>query len=358
MNARRLILVALLAMTWALCSVAVDGLADDRPSLTRRASWKMPDAEAVREQVAAWVSEDRADKSSLAAAENAWQEGAGETTEMPLLDLVCRTIVLGEPRAKELVELASQPRAAIGLPDISWLEDSQLPEFVRSNLRLYYARWLVHERLYDEAAEQLGQIKLEEVADPAALLFHRAVAHHRMLARDDGLAAIGRLLENEEQLPRRYASLAKLMRADLEGLKDESLDHIARRMEDIRRRLDLGRPGKKTREVEDGVIASLDKLIDELEKQQQASAASAAGGGGGGGQQSEDPLPGGLGPGGRDQGNADKKPLGDGSGWGNLPPKEREEALQQIGQEYPAHYRDMIEQYFRKLATEESEGKK
>jgi hypothetical protein len=53
----------------------------------------------------------------------------------------------------------------------------------------------------------------------------------------------------------------------------------------------------------------------------------------------------------------DKKPVGNGDGWGNLPPKEREEALQQIGQEYPAHYRDMIEQYFRKLATEGSEGK-
>ena len=65
-------------------------------------------------------------------------------------------------------------------------------------------------------------------------------------------------------------SLARLMQADLEALKDESLDHIARRMDDIRRRLDLGRAGPKVREVEDGVIASLDKLIEEMEKQQQA----------------------------------------------------------------------------------------
>ena len=36
----------------------------------------------------------------------------------------------------------------------------------------------------------------------------------------------------------------------------------------------------------------------------------------------------------------------------------RQEALQQIGQEFPAHYRDMIEQYFRKLATENEEPPK
>jgi hypothetical protein len=35
-----------------------------------------------------------------------------------------------------------------------------------------------------------------------------------------------------------------------------------------------------------------------------------------------------------------------------LPPKERQEALQQISKELPAHYREAIEEYFRKLARE------
>ncbi len=38
--------------------------------------------------------------------------------------------------------------------------------------------------------------------------------------------------------------------------------------------------------------------------------------------------------------------------WGNLPPKEREEALQQLGKDLPSHYRDVIEEYFRKLARD------
>ena len=44
------------------------------------------------------------------------------------------------------------------------------------------------------------------------------------------------------------------------------------------------------------------------------------------------------------------KKIGNHSGWGDLPAKEREEAIQQIGKDFPSHYRDIIEQYFRKLA--------
>jgi hypothetical protein len=51
-------------------------------------------------------------------------------------------------------------------------------------------------------------------------------------------------------------------------------------------------------------------------------------------------------------GRVDQRDIGNQAGWGNLPPKEREEALQEIGREFPAHYRQLIEQYFRDLANE------
>lgn len=51
-------------------------------------------------------------------------------------------------------------------------------------------------------------------------------------------------------------------------------------------------------------------------------------------------------------GDVDRKRIERQDGWGNLPPAERQEALQQIGQELPTHYREAIEAYFRKLATE------
>ena len=87
------------------------------------------------------------------------------------------------------------------------------------------------------------------------------------------------MLDGAETSPRRYVAVARLMQADLEALKPDTLDHIARRMEDIQRRLDLGRAGPKVRKVQDGVIESLDKLIkkleDEQDKQQQHPATPA-----------------------------------------------------------------------------------
>ncbi len=113
------------------------------------------------------------------------------------------------------------------------------------------------------------------------------------------------------------------------------------------------------REVEDGVIASLDKLIEEMEKQQQAAAAAMASGQGGGSQNMPlQPLPDSRPMGGKGEGKVANKPIGDSSGWGDLPPREREAALQQIGKEFPAHYRDMVEQYFRKLATDSEQADK
>ena len=52
----------------------------------------------------------------------------------------------------------------------------------------------------------------------------------------------------------------------------------------------------------------------------------------------------------------DPKRIGTESGWGDLPPRQRQEALQQIGKDLPAHYREVVEEYFRKLAREGGGG--
>jgi len=339
-----------------LTLLAAVAVADDRPArpLAQRASWQVPTIESVRERTFEWLTEREATDEVGGAAENLWDSSASGGNQPHPLDLVVATLAAADPKAAELVAFCSRPRQQVQLAEVAWLADEAILPLERDNLRLLYARWLIGETLYDEAAEQLAGLSTDIVADPAALLFYQAVVHHRMLKRDEGMAAIDRLLENEQTIPKRYASLAKLMQADLDGLKDDSLDHIARRMEDIERRLDLGRAGPKVREVEDGVIASLDKLIEQMEQQQQAAAAAAAAAQGRGGSQQapSQPLPDSMPMQGKGPGNVANKAIGKGSGWGDLPPRERDESLQQIGQEFPAHYRDMIEQYFRKLATE------
>jgi hypothetical protein len=155
-------------------------------------------------------------------------------------------------------------------------------------------------------------------------------------------------LQGEQTSPRRYVALARLMLEDLKGLQDDTLDHIARRMEDIRRRLDLGRAGPKVRSEEDGVVQSLDKLIKKLEDEQQEANGSPSS------IRSSSPAKESQIIGGKGPGDVEKKKIGSGSGWGDLPPKEREAALQDVGRDLPSHYREVIEQYFRRLAGEES----
>jgi hypothetical protein len=345
------------ALVLGSLAVAEAPAADVKPGreFAHRATWKLPAAEVVRQSALEWLAAREVDASDRAQTESLWTSAGAEGNDGYLLDLVVATLAAGDPRARELARFCSQPRRQVALPDVSWLSDEKLAAFERNNLRLVYGRWLVQESLHDEAAEQLGALKPEDVVDPAALLFYQAVIHHRTLAREPGLAGIARLLENESALPKRFTSVARLMQADLEGLKDESLDHIARRMDDIRRRLDLGRAGPKVRAVEDGVIASLDKLIEEMEKQQQAAAAAAAKAAGRGGARPSMPMPDSRPAELKGPGEVAKKPVGSKSGWGDLPPRERQELLQQIGKDFPAHYRDMIEQYFRKLASESGE---
>ena len=258
---------------------------------------------------------------------------------------------LGDPRAARLLELCSKPPRSPTLPNQAWLLDPKLPPLVAANLRLLYGRWLVQGSLIEEALEQLSGLHPGDVAAPAELLFYQGVVYHRTLNRDEGLRVLNELLDGAESSPRRYVAVAHLMQADLEDLKPDTLDHIARRMEDIWRRLELGRGGPKVRKAEDGVVQSLDKMILKIEKQQQQQQQYSGNGG-----QNNKPADASRPMGGKGLGEVTKRNIGGKSGWGDLPPKEREEAMQQIGRDFPAHYRDAIEQYFRRLSTEEDSG--
>lgn len=326
-------------------------MAQTTDGLARTATWQAPSLEEVKTQAFAYLDEQKADDDVKTEAENLWADVPEPAVETELLGRLAATVALVDDRAAALVDLCSQPKDQLILPDQNWLEDETTDPLVSANLRLLYGRWLVHESLFDEAVHQLADLKPTDVVAPASLLFFQGVAHHGLLEKEPGLKAIEQLLDGEDDSPRRYVAVARLMQEDLSGLEDESLDHIARRMGDIRRRLDLGRAGKKVRGVEDGVIEDLDKLIKKIEQQQQQASQS----GSGNNIQSSQPAPDSTPMGGKARGDVTKRHIGSEDGWGDLPPKEREEALQQIGRDFPSHYREVIEQYFRRLAAEGSE---
>ncbi len=316
--------------------------------VTFEASWNLPSYDQVRTQMLAWLDGADLEADVDFQTRSMWPAGNLRASDgATLLDRAVGTFALVEPRAKALLDACNAPYEGPTPPQADWLEDATLPAILRSNLRLYYARWLAQHNLYDEVLLILNGLKTEDVVDPAGLLFYRMVAHHQVVEPDRSRLVLVQLLEQEEQLPRRYLQVTQLLRRDLAGLKDESLDHVARRMNDVRRRLDIGRAGKQVQVVEKGVVDSLDRIIKKLEQQQQQQSSQSGGGG-----QSSKPMQDSQLPSMRAPMKVDQRDIGSQSGWGDLPAKERERALQQIGRDFPAHYRQLIEQYFRELADE------
>jgi hypothetical protein len=335
----------------AILAAAGVNYADDE--LEKRATWVIPTTADVKARLDDYLAEKKLDDVTRLKIEALWPDEAQPLDGAELLDRLTASLAVVEPKAAEVLAACRDDSPALVAPKFAGLTDESLPPLVRDNLRLLVGRWLAQHHLVDESLEVLKELSSENVADPATVLFYQAVGHHRLLKKEECLAAVGKLLEREEELPRRYVTLARLMEADIKPLKEDSLDEIARMMDDIRRRLGLARAGKVVRDEEDAVIAKLEKMIDELEKQrqmrqqqrrQQANRSSR--------QPPNNPMQDSQRAELKGPGEVDLKNVGKRDGWGNLPPKERQEVLQQIGRELPAHFRETIEEYFKRLAQD------
>ncbi len=343
------VLTALFCVSLLAATLSAD--LDDE--LHREASWQYPSVETVQLELEAWLEEQELDEETRGQIAEVWQD-AEQSLGGELLQRVAQTIGLADPEAAAFLRVCLAPRSSVSLPECALLSDEAAPAVVRDNLRLILGSWLADHQLYDEAWQQLAELDAGDVADPARLLFYQAAVHYRLRETDPGLVVLRKLLEQSDAIPQRYATLARLMESDLKTLEADSLDEVARIMDSIHVRLGHGRAGKRVRQEEDDVVAKLDKMIEELEKQRQQQQMQ-QGKDGKGGKQSLSPMQESNPAGGRGEGNVTPKKLSDDTDWGNLPPKDREEALQRLGNEFPSHYREVIEEYFRNLARKEAE---
>jgi hypothetical protein len=218
----------------------------------------VPDAQA---QAGAWLrSIGKGDAETMQRFNAIWKQ-----ENRNVLDKVSETLALGDPAAAKLLATARDLNtpAPIKVPDI--LKDTKTSIFYRANLGLAYARALSNRRVHEETLDVLRTFQPEQVVDPAAYLFHRSVAEHALLNKTQASQSITRLLEDCQDSPERYRSVSALMLLDMQTWKDKDLGSIARKMENIERRLDLARGGPQTQKLQKEVVARLDELIKELE---------------------------------------------------------------------------------------------
>jgi hypothetical protein len=349
---------------WFIGLIALSGLAavafgqadnDSARDFFAQPTWQPVTSEVANTRLSEYLNQAGISPERLAEARELWRSGENDR-QSDLLDRLGRSLSKADDRVAELVAYCTGFSEPGTLPEFAWLADSATPELVRNNMRVYLARWMVQQGYYDEALEWTEGLTTNDVVAPEILLFYRAVAHHRLVQPDKADAVLGQLLQREEELPSRFQKLADLMRQDLASLQDESLDHISRRMNDVRRRLSQGRSGEQVQGIESGVIESLDKLIkkteDQMQQQQQSQSSGNPGGTPSGMPMHESQIAELKAP-----GDVERRDIGSDSGWGNLDERDREKALQEIGREFPSHYREVIEEYFRRLAVEESAEK-
>ena len=298
-----------------------------------------------------WANGRDAKKEDLEKVAELWALGATKPAATELLELVVQSFAIVDPDTQILLSKCQRSVASRIPPEANVLERDLDDAFFNSNLGLYFGRHLSQRRFYDEALYVLEEIDAANVVDPASYHFFRGVCEHHLLMKTEGLASINKLLSNTESVPVRYSTVAKLMQYDLKALKEESLDEVARKMRDVERRLGLGRSGQKVQKIEDEIIATLDDIIEKMEQQQ--------GGGGGGGQggaqgskgnQPQNAAQDSVIKGSTAPGNVADKKIGSKDGWGSLPPKDAAKAKNLINRKFPTHYRQAIEQYFKKLA--------
>jgi hypothetical protein len=254
----------LAVLSAALLGMAVPARAADK-SLSKESftfgTLTPPSEVQVRRQAADWLKgQGKADRQAF--------DAAWANKDKPVLDRLAATFALGDADAAALLRSSRDPGVAAptALPEA--LADAGKPLFFRANLALAYARNLANKKVYEEALETLRLFKAEQTVDPASYLFFRAVAEHGLMLRKDANDSIARLLDDVPSAPERYKVVAALMHFDMVSWQDKDLSAIARKMDNIQRRLDLARGGKKTQKLQKEVVARLDEIIKELENQE------------------------------------------------------------------------------------------
>ena len=325
-------------------------------------------AEQAKTKLEVWLKE--VGKSDDAKLKAIWSDD-----KRSILDRVADSLALGDPIAATLMAEARDPNAPAPIVLPAVFKNEKTSAFYRANLALIYARSLTNRKVYEEALDTLKLFSADQVCDPSAYLFHRAVCEHGMLHKPEATKSILRLRDECAEIsPVRYITVATLMLLDMHTWKDKDLGDIARKMDNIERRLKIARGGPETQRQEREVLNRLDEMIKKLENQNKNKKKKPGEGKpGGDGPPNDGECPDGEASGGKGppKSNNPSSPAtteGDVptpttgivdqkkfqklvADWGRLPPREQQRAVQEITNNMSPRHREAIENYFKYLTN-------
>jgi len=275
-----------------------------------------------------------------------------------VLDRTIESIALANPDAKTAIDQARDAAATPSI-EVPAAIKNEKDAFAKTNLAAAFAKGLAGKRVYEEALLAAKDVVSDNLVDPSAFFFFKAVAEHALTKRDDAVLSVIKLLDDVTDAPDRYKMVATLMFFDIQNWSKDpkDLSNIGKLMDNSGRRLDLTRGGATTQDIQKKIVFRLDEKIKELENKAK------------GGQCNGGNCPGGGAPG-PASGDQPSSPAGsstlpqtgvkDGKvndvvlrklaeTWGKLPPSERQKAVQELTRDLPAKHKPMIEEYFKSL---------
>ncbi|MGL6227173.1 MAG: hypothetical protein ACRC10_11190 [Thermoguttaceae bacterium] len=332
--------------------------------------WAIPDSAELQQELKTWLSVIDLSPTQQEQIFERWNRFAPISSEQRFQCLINSLRTVSTPIAMFLEEcdqlewsepLLGQKRLQPVIPDLfppveqEKGQDTPLPR-LRAALTFYLVQRLIRSQRFNEAARLLENLTPENSVDPLSVLLHKAIIHNQRREKTAGLSAIHDFfatLPSDPGISRRSQVLAGLLKSELEQLSEQgdTLPDISRQVSELRRHFEWGETNQPVQQLGEEVVQSLDRLIERLERDQN---------GDDGQSQSSDNKPDQrLQPVQESRINREKgegevldQNFQNSDSWGNLPVKEREESLRWIDREFPAHYRNIIEHYFRQLANE------
>src|SRR5262245_3834710 len=161
--------------------VVVGGVSagDVKPEVYNFGTLRSTTAEAARTQAQDWLVKSRLQSEATQKQfDSIWARDAS------VLDKVAATLAL-DPEAAKLLKEVGDITTNVPKEVPALLKGKDKPTFYRANLSLLFAKAISSRRVYEEALDALKSVKPEDVVDPSAYFFHKAVAEHALTKKDE-----------------------------------------------------------------------------------------------------------------------------------------------------------------------------